>query len=229
MSERKAGERLQSFIQKDDGKWEQSPELKKVLGIMQDNTDVPLKVEMAPSPMMMHGQPAWGSSGGVLFTQGANAGRALVDPLAHPTVAAHEAAHQGFMSDLGKSAVSGTAKNKSQEFITDVENYPDSMFESGAALRAAYETQDKYRLIEEANAQGVAQAAMDKAGIPVDTSGWSDMYAYPAAHKPNGRMAQVQVDLDTLGGGETSEYNRIQRSHMPAVKRQFDLGYGRIK
>ena len=90
MEIRKAGDKLQSFIQNDEGKWQQSPELKKVLGIMQDNTDKQINIEVAPSPMIVGGQPAWGSGNGVYEP---DTGRAFVDPMSHPTVGAHEAAH----------------------------------------------------------------------------------------------------------------------------------------
>ena len=48
-----AGDKLQSFVKATDGTWEQSPELKKVLSIMQDNTDKQINIEAAPSPMML--------------------------------------------------------------------------------------------------------------------------------------------------------------------------------
>ena len=46
MEIRKAGDKLQSFIKNDEGKWQQSPELKEVLGIMQDNTDKQINIEV---------------------------------------------------------------------------------------------------------------------------------------------------------------------------------------
>ena len=61
MANRFAGDRLQSFVRTNEGTWEQSPELKKVLGIMQGNTDKKINIEVAPSPMLLGGQPSWGS------------------------------------------------------------------------------------------------------------------------------------------------------------------------
>ena len=112
------------------------------------------------------------------------------------------------------------------------------MVDKGATMRFGYEAVDKPRLIEEANAQGVAQAAMDKAGIPVNTSGWKDMYAYPEAHSfakqfsnstPMYKDSFNKPGLATLTPAEAKEFNTISRSASPAVRRQFDLGYQRIE
>ena len=103
--------------------------MKKVIGIIQEHTDVPLKIEPFRSPEMFGSQPAWGSGGGVLHTKGENAGKAFVDPFSHPTVAAHEAAHQGFMTDLATSEV-GIKKRK--ELINNPDNFTDAMVDKGA-------------------------------------------------------------------------------------------------
>ena len=77
MKIRKASDKLQSFILNNEGQWQQSPELKKVLSIMQDNADKEINIEVAPSPMMLSGQPAWGSGNGVYQP---NTGRAFCRP-----------------------------------------------------------------------------------------------------------------------------------------------------
>ena len=235
-TQRMAGDKLQSFIQSDEGKWQQSPELKDVLGIMQDNTDKEINIEIAPSPMMLGGQPAWGSGGGVYQP---DTGRAFVDPLAHPTVGAHEAAHQTFMSPIATShSFDSEYQDRINQQLNNPNNYTPEMLDKGATMRMQFETRDKPFMIEEANAQGVAQAALDKAGITADTSGWSDMYEYPEAYQFGGPFSKSAGDyksgankpgLATLTPGEGSELGKMRRSASPAVRRQFDLGYQMIK
>ena len=79
---------------------------------------------------------------------------------------------------------------------------------------------------------------MDKAGIPVDTSGWPDMYAYPEAHRFGGVFSRSTPDyieninkpgIATFTPNEAAEFGAIQRSAPEAVRRQFNLGYQRIK
>ena len=236
MANRMAMDELQSFVRSNNGKFEQSPETKKVLSIMQKNTDVPINIEAAPSPMLLGGQPSWGSGAGAFEP---DTGRAFVDPFAHPTVAAHEAGHQAFMSKLGKQHSYDPAYQKRiNDQLNNSKNFTTEMVDKGATMRFGYEAVDKPKLIEEANAQGVAQAAMDKAGIPVNTSGWEDMYAYPEAHsfgKPLSNSTPMYRDslnkpgLATLNSSEAKEFNAISRGASPAVRRQFDLGYQRIK
>ena len=236
MEIRKAGDKLQSFIQNDEGKWQQSPELKTVLGIMQDNTDKQINIEVAPSPMILGGQPAWGSGNGVYNPK---TGRAFVDPMSHPTVGAHEAAHQTFMTPHAtKHSFNKTYQDRINHQLNNPNNYTPEMINKGATMRMQFEAFDKPYMIEEANAQGVAQAAMDKAGISVDTGGWPDMYAYPEAHQFGGQFSKStggymqganKPGLATLTSGEGAELGAMSRSAAPAVKRQFDLGYQMIK
>ena len=237
MAERKAMDRLQSFVRTNDGEWVQSPETKRVLDIMQANTSVPINIEVAPSPMMFSsGKPAWGSGEGVFKP---NTGRAFIDPFAHPTVAAHEAAHQAFMSDLGQQyTYDDEYVERLNKQLADPKNYSSEMIDKGATMRLGYEAYDKPFLIEEANAQGVAQAAMDRAGIPVITSGWDDMYEYPEAYTFGGPFSEAvrmykeganRPGFATLTPAEAAELGAIQRASSPAVRRQFDLGYQRIQ
>ena len=172
MPTRKAMDRLTNFVMNEDGKLEATPEMIKVIGIMQKHTDVPLRIQPYNSVEAQEGIPRWGSGTG----HARPGGEAFVDPFSHPTVAAHEAAHQGFTSDL---VLSGAADKKRAEFFADDKNFTDEMLDKGATMRASFETGNKARMLEEANAQGVAQRAMDLAGIEADTSGWADMKAYP--------------------------------------------------
>lgn len=233
---RPASERLQSFIKTDTGKWQQSPELKKVLDVMQKNTNNTINIEVAPSPMLLSGQPAWGSGNGVYYPK---SGRAFVDPYSHPTVGAHEAAHQAFMSPLGKlNSFDSEFQSRKNQQGSNSNNFTPSMIDSGANMRMAYEILDKPFLIEEANAQGVTTAAMKKAGIPIDTSGWKDMYEYPEAYRFGGSFSNAapfymkfanKPGIATFTPEEAKEFGQIQKSAPIAVRRQFDLGFKLIK
>lgn len=237
MEKRFAGKKLTSFVQDNEGKWSQSPELKKVLGIMQENTDKQIDIEMYPSPMLVAPDtPAWGSKGGVYNPK---TGRAYVDPLSHPTVGAHEAAHQAFMTPHAtKDSFSKQYQERMQKQLNNPANFTPEMIDKGATMRMEYEIRDKHRLIEEANANGVATAAMNKAGLPVDDSGWGNMYAYPEAHSFGQALSQSapvykqganKPGISTLTPDEAAEFGAMQRSAPTAVRRQFDIGYGMIK
>lgn len=229
MSERKAMDRLTNFVLNEDGKLTATPEMVKVIGIMQEHTDVPLNIQPYNSVQAENGIPLWGSSTG----HARPGGEAFVDPFSHPTVAAHEAAHQGFTTDL---VLSGAADSKRRELFENADNFSKGMHDKGATMRALFETGTKARMLEEAHAQGVAQRAIDLAGLEVDTSGWQDMKAYPLEHRFGGRFnpetslykQNVKPSIKDFTEGEFSEFDRMQRSAVPAVNRQFDRGYNRF-
>lgn len=223
-----AMDRLTNFVLNEEGNLESTPEMNKVIGIMQEHTDVPLRIQPYNSVEANDGVPLWGSGRGHAIP----GGDAFVDPFSHPTVAAHEAAHQGFTSDL---ALSGARERKREEFFADPSNFSQEMLDKGATMRAEFEVGNKTRMLEEANAQGVAQRAMDLAGMQTDTSGWEDMKAYPLAHRfgrqfsPEGETyAKYKPSLKDFTEGELSEFNRMQKSAIPAVDRQFLKGYNRF-
>ena len=229
MPERKAMDRLTNFVLNEDGKLVPTPEMTKVIGIMQEHTDVPLNVQPYNSVEATNGIPRWGSGEG----HATPLGEAFVDPFSHPTVAAHEAAHQGFTTDL---VLSGAADRKRQELFENADNFSKGMHDKGATMRALFETGTKARMLEEAHAQGVAQRVMDLAGLEADTSGWQDMKAYPLAHRFGGRFnpetslykQNVKPSINDFTEGELSEFIQMQKSARPAVNRQFDRGYNRF-
>lgn len=237
MKQRPAGEKITSFIHQDDGSWKQSPELQKALGILQQNTDKKVNIEMYPSPMMAGpNTPAWGSGSGVYQP---DSGRAFVDPFAHPTVSVHEGAHQTLMTDFATNhSFNSDYKNRVSGELSNTKNSSPKMIDKGATMRMQYEMMDKPFLIEEANAQGVTQAVMDKVGIPVDTSGWANMQEYPEAYQfgkafskatPAYMSGMNKPGISTLTPDEAAEFGRIQKSAPIAVRRQFQKGYDLIK
>ena len=229
MSERKAMDRLTNFVMNEDGELTATPEMKKVIDIMQKHTDVPLNIQPYNAVQAENGIPRWGSGSG----HATPGGEAFVDPFGHPTIAAHEAAHQGFTTDL---VLSGAADKKRKELFENKDNFSQSMHDKGATMRALFETGTKARMLEEANAQGIAQRAMELAGLETDTSGWQDMKAYPLEHRFGGRYnpetslykQHVKPSINDFTEGELSEFMKMQKSATPVVNRQFDIGYSRL-
>ena len=207
-------------------------EMNNVINLMQSKTNIPLNVQPAPSVITgIDGMGMWGSGGGVNFGVG---GETYVDPVfGDVTVAAHEAAHQGFPSSL---AIDPNAPKKRQELVETM--MTPEMVNSGAAMRAGYENFGKYGLIEEANAQGVAYEAMKQSGYKPNKLGYSTMLGYPAEYRFGGHYDKAQPmykeifnkpGLATLMPGEAAELGRIQRSFGPAIERQFNYGRSMLR
>ena len=250
MAERMAGDKLRAFEQVEGGAWKQTPETKKVLGIIRDSGADDFKIEAAPSPMLNgQGQPFWGTGGGSHMHDGSGT---FVDPVnGSVSVAAHEAAHAGFMTDMGKEVT------KEEPFRKRIKTAMMAEPRTGNALRAAYEAINKPTMLEEANAQGVAAGAMHKAGYKMHNAGWqkADMrqtglaedipaeLTYPGQYRFGGQYDETAAAYseDTFNDGkgnfsiepanadEKAAFEKIQRSHIPAMKRQFKAGYDLIK
>jgi hypothetical protein len=204
-------------------------EMNNVINLMQSKTNNPIKIQPAPSVIAgIDGMGMWGSGGGVNY--GGVRGTTYVDPIfGNVTVAAHEAAHQAFPSSL---ATSQNAVQKNKELLGT--RMTPEMVDSGAAMRAGYETFGKPSLMEEANAQGVVYEAMKQAGYEPNTNGWATMLSYPAEYRFGGkhdRAAPIYKEvfnkpgLATLMPREMDELVRMNKSFIPAMERQF--GYGR--
>ena len=226
-----AGKYLPAF-RREGGRFVPTQEMNNVMNLMQAKTDIPINVQPAPSPLSDgQGGGMWGSAGGISFGVG---DQTYVDPFrGSVTTAAHEAAHQAFPSSL---ATNPFGEQKFYEMI-DM-NYMPKDINSGLAMRINYENFSKPKLIEEANAQGVAYQAMIDAGYKPDTNGWNNMLSYPAEHRfagrfdkgaPEYRKAFNKPGLATLMPGELNELQRMNRSFMPALQRQFGVGRGMLR
>ena len=250
MSERMAMDGLRAFERGSNGSWKQTPQTKKVLGIIKNSGASDFKIDAAPSPLLnSQGQPFWGSGGGVHMHDGTGT---FVDPIyGSVSTAAHEAGHAGFMTKMGKEVMEeGPFRERIKVAMTAPKR-------TGNALRAAYEAISKPVMLEEANAQGVAAGAMNKAGFKLNNNGWEKVkmqdsglaedvpaaLAYPGQYRFGGMFDNVApaYSSDTFNDGagrfsiepasddEKSAYAKIQRSHIPAMKRQFEAGYNLIK
>lgn len=226
-----AGKYLPAF-RRVDGGFQPTKEWQKVKNIMQSNTDVPVNVQAAPSVVTdISGKGIWGSGGGVYYP---DSGAAYIDPLSGSvTTAAHEAAHQAFGSKLINDP---RARAKGFESLNM--NFSPRLVNDGTALRVGYETISKPIMLEEANAQGVASAAMNAAGFKPDTSGWSNMLSYPGEYRFGGRYDRAaplyqkafnKPGVATFMTGELDTLQTMRNSYPYALQRQFESGYGRIR
>lgn len=216
-----------------NGSWQPTQQWKDVQAIMQRNTDIPINVQAAPSVLTgITGQGIWGTGGGVYRP---DFGDAYVDPIqGSVTTAAHEAAHQAFPSQLINDPI---AKAKNLENL-QLDYEKNNLINDGTALRVGYEAFSKPIMLEEANAQGVATAAMNAVGLQPDPKGWPNMYAYPGQYRFGGmfdrampiyKQAFNKPGLATLVPGEIKAVDVIKESYMPAIQRQFQKGYQGIQ
>ena len=237
-----AQDAMRAFDRTSDGNWKQTPETQKVLGIIKDSGGRDFKVEPMPSPMAQNGEGQWGLGGGVYIP---SQDRTFVDPVnGTVSVAAHEAGHASFETDLIKDTNSG--KLGAFEKLNNMQGASD-----GNKMRAVYETMSKPIMLEEANAQGVMQAAMDKAGYQADYSGWKAIptsktgladdipaaLAYPGEYRMGGRydrgigeyMQAMPRENNQLTQEEMQVLGKTRDSLVPAMTRQFQKGYNLIK
>jgi hypothetical protein len=202
-----------------------------VQAVMQRNTNIPINVQAAPSVLAdITGMGMWGSGGGIHFP---DTGQTYVDPISGSvTVAAHEAAHQAFPSSLIHDQ---TAQQKG---FNDLYSVGRDQVADGTAMRVGYEALSKPIMLEEANAQGVATAAMNAIGLKPDTNGWQNMLSYPSEYRFGGRYDRAaplykesfnKPGIATFLPGELNTFNTILKSSPYAMQRQFNKGYGRIK
>ena len=242
MPTRMAQDAMRAFDRTSDGNWKQTPETQKVLGIIRDSGGRDFKVEPMPSPMAQNGEGQWGLGGGVYMP---SQGRTFVDPVnGTVSVAAHEAGHASFETDLIKDTNSG--KLGAFEKLNNMQGASD-----GNKMRAVYETMSKPIMLEEANAQGVMQAAMDKAGYKADYSGWKAVptsrtgladdipaaLTYPGEYRMGGRydrgmgeyMKAMPREDNQLTQEEMQVLGKTRDSLVPAMTRQFQKGYNLIK
>jgi hypothetical protein len=228
---RMAGKYLPAF-RREGGRFVPTQEMDNVLNLMQTKTDRPINIQPAPSVLAgIDGRGMWGSGGGLYRPQ---YGDAYIDPLSGSvTTAAHEAAHQAFGSKLinDLKAMAKGDQSLMTPFSTELVN-------DGTALRVGYESLSKPIMLEEANAQGVAYEAMTQAGYKPYTSGWNTMLSYPAEYRFAGQFDKAapmykigfnKPGVATLMPGELDELQRINRSFMPAIERQFGVGRGMMR
>ena len=243
MSERMAMDGLRAFDRASDGSWKQTPETEKVLNIIRAAGGKDFKIEPAPSVIAdIEGMGMWGSGGGVHFHDGSGT---YVDPvLGNVSTVAHEAGHASFPTAL-------LGRDQEEQAYKKINNMSSAPL--GNQARAVYETISKPMMLEEANAQGVAAAAMHKAGYDFNTNGYKDLpmnitglaedipaalaypgqYRFGGVHDDGAGQYKSLMEIGEEGRGylpeEFEALDRTMRSHIPAMKRQYNKGYNLVK
>lgn len=193
-----------------------SPGARQVLDLFNRQRQVPLTIKPAASVEAFNGQGMWGTGGG--YVRADDRGTVVVDPIAAQTsTVAHEAAHATFPT----AALEASVERKQG---IDPLGIPRAQ---GARLRYIHNTMASPVVGEEAHAQGVANAVMDKVGTPFDTLGWPDARAYPASYVTKGLDAYADAEMGPMSPAENSEAKRIMRASGPYIDRMYGAGYKR--
>lgn len=229
---------LPAFMREGD-KFVLTPEMQRVVEVMQPHTDIPLVLEPAPSVLAgIDGTGMWGSGGGV---HSPATDRTYVDPIkGSVTTGAHELAHRGF----GHPYFKGPRNYDQLDTVANPDYFgrpqinPEHLG-SAEGLHASYEAYGAPIMIEEANAQGVATEAMDQAfGRRPDTNGWRDMLEYPGQYK-YGSMYDPTYEAylganPRYGPASFTDEERLEGSRMrevarPRMERAFLEGRERLR
>ena len=228
-----AGQRLQNpaFVRQ-NGSWEQSKNTEKIMDELEGyNPDIELRPYN--SVEAMGGEPMWGSGGGH-YNFAENPNVIYVDPVAGDThVVAHEGGHAVASSDF--NAFTGRGRfgdvEKSDQWIhSSNPHHPYNAPErSGARVRAAHEMFTKPTMIEEASAQGFAMGLQQKLDIPYTNTAYKHPYDYPHSF---GNRTQPMYEFNETQGSELNqsekeEFERLRRSAIPAIDREYKLGFQR--
>ena len=224
-----------AFIRQGD-RYVMSPEMKKVVDFMQSRTEVPLKIEPAPSTLTdIDGNGMWGTGGGVHF---GDTGKTYIDPVAGSvTTGAHELAHQGFKHPLTKDFREGGLNLPQLNTVASPDPEPGAAVirpefaDDPRSVHNMYEQFGARSLLEEAHAQGVTTEAMLGAlGREPSTNGWRDMLEYPLTYKFGGRYDRGTREITR--GNPSLEFNDAMRDEArrmrgvsrPRAERAFEAG-----
>ncbi len=235
MPTRMAGDKLQNaaFVFQ-DGEYVQSENTKRIMEELRGyNPDIKLQPYNSVQASG-DGNPMWGSGGGYYDFAG-NPNVIYVDPVGADThVVAHEGGHAVAASKLQEFGGGGRFGSLDRfEKFRDKSNphHPaNAPKRSGARVRAVHEMFTKPTMIEEASAQGFAMGLQDKLGIPYTNTMYKHPYDYPATFgkdtKPMYQMNEIGMDGE-LNADEAAEFEVLRKSAIPAIDREYKLGYER--
>ena len=174
------------------------------------------------------GVPMWGSGGGH-YNANVDPNKVYVDPIQGDShVVAHEIGHAVAPSEIRRHQGSSYEEmDKKYNPETNSQHPVHAPDKSGARVRADYEMLAKPVMIEEASAQGFAVGLQRRAG-PTNND-YNSMYDYPKSFHDRGANTyeRMQARGRELTDSENNEIDAINRSHMPAIKREYDKGYER--
>lgn len=193
-----------------DGRLVPSASSARVLEAFSGGSNKPLSLVPAASVEASGGVGIWGTGGG--YFDPTRPDRIVADPMGPVSTVAHESAHALHMTPAAKSNVSRAVDPLQVDR------------DSGARLRYIH---NGYSVTagEEANAQGMAKAAMDKLGLPFNDLGWGDARNYPASYMTKGMDIYENVERGPASPGEVEESRRIVRGMGPYINRMYQQGY----
>lgn len=195
-----------------DGRLAPSASSTRVLDAFSSGSGKSLSLIPAASVEAQDGVGMWGSGGG--YFDPTRPDRIVADPMGPVSTVAHESAHALHATP----AMKANASRAVDPLLVDRD--------SGARLRYIH---NGYSVTagEEANAQGMAKAAMDQLGLPFDDLGWGDARNYPASYMTKGMDIYGNVERGPSSPGEIDESRRIVRGMGPYINRMYQQGYRR--
>lgn len=182
------------------------------------------------------GVPMWGSGGGH-YNFADNPDVIHIDPIAGDThVVAHEVGHAVAPANLTEHRGGGPRGDvgkfeKSFNPETNKQHPTHAPDRTGAAVRSVYEHVAKPTMIEEASAQGFAIGLQHKLDIPYTNDAYAHVYDYPAQSLDTAKDAYAFHELkgEELNDSEKAEWEVIERTHRPAIEREYMEAYNRAQ
>lgn len=215
-----------------------SEQTRSVVELLNKSSGKKFNLQPANSVMAIEGNPMWGSGAGVVYNdnpQEKNTG--FVDPL-RGTV--HTVAHEGAHA-VSPSALKQNEIKKFETFLNApigaaagaaVGFNPLSIpRDTGQRLRWAHETFGKPSIVEEAHAQGVAEAVLNKLNIPSESSvpEYTHPLQYPSTYVTKGIEMYNKNEIGPWSPNEQREVDRIFKASGPLLNRVFQQGYSVVR
>lgn len=228
------GTKSPAFIYDNTVGFKPTEQTQKVVELLNQASGKKFNLQPANSVMAIEGRPMWGTGGGVVYHESPTTSQTgYVDPLLGTThTVAHEGAHSVFPSALEQNENDKYFKYKTTGAIPgNTVNPLNVPRDNGQRLRWAHETFGKPSLVEETHAQGVADAVLNKLGIPVEQSvpEYKTSLDYPSTYITKGIDYYRQQEIGPFSPGERQEMRRIDRAIDPLMQRVYQQGYGLIR
>lgn len=206
----------------------------KVVDLLKQASGKKFNLQPANSVMATEGSPIWGTGGGVVYNDSPGVRQTgYVDPLLSTThTVAHEGSHAVFPSALKETTFKlndafASGLNPTSSLINPLSIPRDT----GQRMRWVHETFGKPSLVEETHAQGVADAVLNKLGIPVEQSisQYKTSLDYPATYITKGIDTYAQNEIGPPSPYEKREAQRIFKASGPLMERVYQQGYNLIR
>jgi hypothetical protein len=223
------GLKTPAFVYDAESGFKPSEQTQKVVDLLNQASGKKFNLQPANSVMAVEGTPMWGTGAGVVY--GETSGTGYVDPLRGTThTVAHEGAHSVFPSQLKKlEAAQAFQPGRVAPFA--IMNPLSVPRETGQRLRYVHEAFGKPALVEESHAQGVADAVLNKLGLPVEQSvpEYKTSLDYPSTFVSKGIDMYTHNEFGPLSPAERKEIKTIFGASGPLMERVYKQGYSVIR